>query len=280
MPTILPDKPDYQVAHGTGQRTLWVVFIIFVISSAIFAGLSWRVPIQKRLYHVITTLITVVAALSYFAMATGHGTSLHHIVINEPHEHVPDTQHEIYRQIFFARYIDWAITTPLLLLDLAILAGLSGGSIVITIVADVIMIVTGLFAAYGNEGTPQKWGWYTIAVLSYLVVVWHLAFHGRANATARGDRLGKFYLAIGAFTLILWTLYPIVWGIADGARRISVDAEIICYAVLDVLAKVVFGTWLIISHAKIPEIQTEIGGWWAHGFNNEGTLRLDDDDGA
>lgn len=52
-----------------------VVFVLMVIASAVFAGLAWTVPIQKRLYHIITTLIVIFASLSYFAMATGHGVS-------------------------------------------------------------------------------------------------------------------------------------------------------------------------------------------------------------
>jgi hypothetical protein len=50
------------------------------------------------------------------------------------------------------------------------------------------------------------------------------------------------------------------------------------YAVLDVLAKPVFGLWLLITHARSDS--TSIGGFWAHGLANEGALRLDDDEGA
>jgi bacteriorhodopsin len=38
-----------------------------------------------------------------------------------------------------------------------------------------------------------------------------------------------------------------VWGVTDGARIADVDAEIIAYAVLDVLAKPVFGFWLLFT---------------------------------
>jgi bacteriorhodopsin len=71
-----------------------------------------------------------------------------------------------------------------------------------------------------------------------------------------------------------------VWGIADGSRKISVDSEIIAYAVLDVLAKPVFGIWLLVTHAKMPETNVDLGGFWAHGLSGEGSLRLGDDDGA
>jgi hypothetical protein len=45
MPSVVPDPVDYQVVGETGTRTLWVVFIVMVISSAVFAGLSYRVPV-------------------------------------------------------------------------------------------------------------------------------------------------------------------------------------------------------------------------------------------
>ena len=162
----------------------------------------------KRLYHVITTLIVIFASISYFAMATGHGVSIHTTTIRSQHEHVPDTFHEIQREVYWARYVDWALTTPLLLLDLSLLAGMNGAHITMAIIADIIMILTGLFAAFGSEGTPQKWGWYTIACIAYLVVVWHLAINGRASAQANSRKVGSFFLAIAGFTLVIWTAYP------------------------------------------------------------------------
>ncbi|KAI7014833.1 hypothetical protein KC366_g15681, partial [Hortaea werneckii] len=189
VPTVVPSLPEYQTASETGNRTLWVVFVVMLVASVVFSGMSWSVPMSKRLYHVITTLITITAALSYFAMASGHGASYHHVVERESHKHVPDTTHDIYREVYYARYIDWSITTPLLLLDLCLLAGMNGGSILIAIVADLIMILTGLFAAYGSEGTPQKWGWYAIACIAYLVVIWQLAYHGRGMAMNKGGKV-------------------------------------------------------------------------------------------
>jgi bacteriorhodopsin len=156
----------------------------------------------------VTTLIVVFASLSYFAMASGHGIGYHHVVEKEQHKHVPDTEHDIYRQVYWARYVDWSLTTPLLLLDLCLLAGMNGGSILIAVVADLIMILTGLFAAFGSEGTPQKWGWYAIACIAYLVVIWQLILNGRKTVSAKGGKVANFYAAIGGFTLIIWTVYP------------------------------------------------------------------------
>jgi len=281
LPTIVPSLPEYQTASETGERTLWVVFVIMLVASIVFSGMAWNVPIAKRLYHIVTALIVIIASLSYFAMASGHGIGYHHVVVKEQHKHVPDTEHDIYRQVYWARYVDWAFTTPLLLLDLCLLAGMNGGQILMTVVADIIMILTGLFAAFGAEETPQKWGWYAIACIAYLVVIWHLVIHGRAGAAAKGGKVGNFFAAIGGFTLIIWTVYPIIWGIADGSRNMDVDEEIISYAVLDVLAKPIFGAWLLFTHISMPETNVDVGGFWSQGLSGEGSIRVgDDDEGA
>jgi len=152
IPTVVPTSvPEYQTATDTGDRTLWVVFVIMVISSLAFYAMAFRVPVQKRLFHILTAFITTFAAISYFAMAMGDGISYSHNTVKESHKHVPDTTQEVYRQVYWARYVDWSVTTPLLLMDLAFLAGLSGANILVAVVADLIMILTGLFAAFGSS---------------------------------------------------------------------------------------------------------------------------------
>ena len=49
-------------------------------------------------------------------------------------------------------------------------------------------------------------------------------------------------------TIALWTAYPIVFGLTEGSNKISVDAEIIAYGVLDVAAKLGFGYLLVFLH--------------------------------
>ncbi|TVY56135.1 Opsin-1 [Lachnellula suecica] len=274
IPTVVPNKPTIEQVGETGTKTLWVVFVVMLLSTLVFAFLSFRVPVQKRLFHVITTMITLFATISYFAMATGDGNSYAEIVIKEAHKHVPDTVEYVYRQVFWARYVDWSLTTPLLLLDLALLAGMDGASIIVAIVADLIMVLLGLFAAFGStEG--QKWGYYAMACVAYLVIVYLLVVSGRRAVSAKDNKTAKLFASIGGYTLLLWTLYPIVWGIGDGARKWSVDSEIIAYAVLDILAKPVFGFWLIFAHASSNPQSIE--GWWSHGLSNEGAIRIDDD---
>jgi len=40
------------------------------ISTVIFAAMSYTIPISRRLYHVVTTLVVAFATLSYYAMVS------------------------------------------------------------------------------------------------------------------------------------------------------------------------------------------------------------------
>jgi len=68
-------------------------------------------------------------------MAAGGGSSYHIVHISHKYHKI------VFRQIYWARYVDWAITTPLLLLDLTLLSGLPGAEILLAIFADVAMVL-------------------------------------------------------------------------------------------------------------------------------------------
>lgn len=140
-------------------------------------------------------------------MATGDGIALLHDAKTEHHDIVPPTTQDTYTQVYWARYVDWSITTPLLLIDLALLAGLNGASILVAVVADVIMILTGLFAGFGgNDG--QKWGWYTISCIAFLTIIYQIMFQARSFAANKDAKTRKFFYAIATYTLVLWLIYP------------------------------------------------------------------------
>ncbi|GAP89556.1 putative opsin 1 protein [Rosellinia necatrix] len=275
FPTVTHDIPKvyHQYSTEVGHKALWVVCVLMGISSLAFYAMAMRVPVQKRLFHILTASITTFAFLSYYAMATGAGVEIHTTAIKENKLHV--ITEVVKRQVYWARYVDWSLTTPLLLLDLSLLAGLNGASILVLLVSDVIMILTGLFAAFSRD-QAQGWGWYAFACLAYLNIVYQLGYKGRAAVAAKDNKTRAFFGAISLFTLLLWTLYPIVWGVADGARIVNVDGEIIAYAVLDILAKPVFGFWLLLTHDAMSRTSPSIGGFWAHGLSTEGTLRVGD----
>ena len=204
-------------------------------ATLIFMGLSFTKPRTHRIFHYITAAITLVAAIAYFSMGSNLGqTPIAVEFFRSPGGAVGNT-----REIFYVRYIDWVVTTPLLLLDLLLTAGLPWPTVLITLLLDEVMIITGLVGAL--IPSSYKWGFFTFGMVALLYVVYILAFVARKHARALGPAVSSVYLQCGVLTIFLWFLYPIAWGLSEGGNILHPDSEAIFYGVLDVLAKP--GTW-------------------------------------
>lgn len=70
-----------------------------------------------------------------------------------------------------------------------------------------------------------------------LYIFWVLVGPARRSAYAISKDAGKAYIGSTAVLLLLWLLYPVAWGLADGGNVITPDSEMVFYGVLDVLAK-------------------------------------------
>lgn len=210
LPTATPTPTEWHVLSDTGHRTLWVVFVVMAIASIVFAAISWNVPVSKRIYHVLTTLMAIVASITYFSLASGDGESYNcHTVYDHHKAHSPDPDtHQVCRQVYWARYVGWVLTVPLIILQLSLLAGLDGAHTLMAIIANVIMILSGLFSAFGTQGTAQTWGWYAISCISYFFIVWHVALHGGKMARSKGTGVAKLFGSLGLYFFVVWTVYP------------------------------------------------------------------------
>jgi len=296
FPTVIPDPPIYQEAGAAGVKTLWVVFVLMLIATITFGAMAWSVPVSKRIYHSITTLIVLIATISYFAMATGTGFTLRHFRWRDHHEHgVPDTFRHIHREVYWVRYVDWLLTTPLILVDLTLLAGLNGSNLFSMIIANNVMVLSGLFSALTPSSTwsiqkdpiqrlpsrGARWGWYAIGCIAFLYIAYTILVTGISVARKKGSAVSRVYTSIATYTLVIWIAYPIIWGISASSHRLTVDGEIVAYGILDILAKGIFGAWLLYAHHRIPETHVTVGGFWSHGVNSEGHIRVgEDDEGA
>jgi bacteriorhodopsin len=72
-----------------------------------------------------------------------------------------------------------------------------------------------------------------------------------SDAKFHGGPVKKVYTICGVWTIFLWFIYPIAWGLCEGGNVISPDSEAVFYGVLDILAKPVFGALLIFGHRNI-----------------------------
>jgi bacteriorhodopsin len=114
---------------------------------------------------------------------------------------------------------------------------------------DEIMVVTGLVGALIES--RYKWGYFSFATAALFLIAYNLTWVGRKHANALGSNIGRTYLTVGTWTIFLWFIYPIAWGLSEGGNVIAPDSEAVFYGVLDIMAKPVFGALLLWGHRNI-----------------------------
>lgn len=102
-----PTGADIRITSH-GSYVYWAITAVMIFATMCFLGLSFRVPRSKRVFHYITAAITMTASIAYFTMASNLGYAA---IIQEFQRGDPLVR-GVYREIFYVRYIDWVVTTP------------------------------------------------------------------------------------------------------------------------------------------------------------------------
>jgi sensory rhodopsin len=189
---------------------------------------------KVRSVAIYASVITFVATIMYYIMATNiwNGGSIEGTVV--------------------IRYVDWIITTPLLLLEFAIIAALAGkikkGLVARLVIADIIMIVAGFLGeTMGAAGDAATYVWFIISVLAWIWII--IEIFG-VKATGKGFAASSVN-TMKWFVIIGWSIYPLGTAIQQfmslgsepGSLDLATAAAIaaIVYIVADLVNKVVFG---------------------------------------
>ena len=192
-------------------------------------------------HTILHVVVPVIASLSYFAQATKQGSVV-----------LPDG-----REFLFARYVDWAVTTPLLLLGLTMTA-LHGahrrpGLVAAILGADVLMIVTGGFYA-ASVATGPKWIWYLVSCGAFLAVLAGLFGPLRREARARDSVRRTEYGKDATLLAVLWLIYPVLDLLGDSGLRVwGPTATSASITLLDLTAKIVYGFVILASARRVAE---------------------------
>ncbi|KAF2103973.1 family A G protein-coupled receptor-like protein [Rhizodiscina lignyota] len=228
-----------------GSDWYWTVCAIMTVSTLAFLGLAFMRPRSNRIFHYITAGITMVAAVAYFSMGSNLGWTPIAVEFHRSEHIVRGT----YREIFYVRYIDWFVTTPLILMDLFLTAGMPWPTILWVVLVDWVMVVSFLVGTLVES--QYKWGYFAFGCAALFYILYQLVWEGRRHANALGNDVGRVFLASGSVILITWICYPICWGVSEGGNVIAPDSEAIFYGILDILSKPVFGALLILGHWNI-----------------------------
>ncbi|CEL06492.1 hypothetical protein ASPCAL09669 [Aspergillus calidoustus] len=206
-----------------GSDWLWAVTAIYLASFFILLPMSFTGRESDRVFHYLFTFVLLVGAITYYAQASNLGWSAV--------EQVHNLDNGAIRQIFYAKYINWAVAFPSLSLALGLLSGVSWTTIICNIAISAYWVVSYLVAAY----TPStyKWGFFAFGTFSWVILAASTLNECREPAARLG--IQRDYMILSGWLNILWLLYPVAFGLSDGGNYISVTAGAVFFGVLDVL---------------------------------------------
>ncbi len=229
---------------GVGQEGVWLGLgtILMLLGMVYFLIDGWGVedPRQQEFY-IITILIPGIAAASYLSMFFGFGLT------EVPVEGVGTLD------IYWARYADWLFTTPLLLLDIGLLAGASWRDIGALVGLDAFMIVTGLGATLMKTQIARFVFW-TISTIAMIFLLYFLYSVLTGVVADKDEDTRATFNTLRNLILVVWTIYPIAWLVGtEGLGLLGLFGETLLFMILDVTAKVGFGFILLKSRAIVGE---------------------------
>ena len=223
---------------------LGIGFVAMLLGTFYFIAKGWGVtdPEQQE-YYILTIMVPAIAAASYLSMFLGFGYSTVEVAgFPEP------------LRIYWARYADWLFTTPLLLLDLALLADADRNTIYALVLTDAFMIVTGLVGALENNAFTYRYIWWTVSTISFVFLLYMLYGTLTSKVEDLDEDTQSTFTTLRNIVLVLWVFYPIVWIVGtEGAGIVPLGIETLLYMVLDVTAKVGFGFILLRSRAIVGD---------------------------
>ncbi|KAJ8096459.1 hypothetical protein POJ06DRAFT_272069 [Lipomyces tetrasporus] len=218
-----------------GSDWLWAVTAIYAISFISFLFLSFTVRASERVFHYIFTFALLVGAVTYYAQASDLGWS----AVGQANQLGYGSSH----QIFFAKYINWVIAFPSLILGLGLLSGVSWTTIVCNIFLSWFWVLTYLAAAYTT--TNYKWGFFTFGTFTWIILALSTLNESHESASLLG--VGRDYITLAGWLNLLWLLYPVAFGLSDGGNRIGVTSSFIFFGILDVLMVLLSFAFLILA---------------------------------
>eukprot|EP00741_Cyanophora_paradoxa_P011154 tig00020553_g10775.t1 len=217
-----------------GYDFYWLAFGFHLVAMIVFGYLTVFHGKESRRLHVLTVAIAVTGAAVYYALARAQGGVA-----------LPNDANTGFRVFYWARYVQWAATTPALVYVLGLLAGASIEAIVAGVVSALIFVATRLFGAL--SANSSRWGWFSFACGAQLVLFGILFAYFRPAAYRKSDSRGYATTIALFFMLAAWFPYLTIWVIGEGTRAVTVDSEILLYAIFDVYKQLVFCAVVLFS---------------------------------
>ena len=213
----------------TETMWLWVGTLGMLGGSTLLFLMGGTRTQDEEGHTIVHGIVPLFAAVSYFAMAIHQGQ----VTLSSG------------RIFLFARYVDWSVTTPVLLLGLSMVA-LHGahrraGLVAGLLASDLVMILTGLF--FGLSEDPfAKWAWYITSCVAFAAVYYILLLPLMKEASMRDEQRRRTYRRNLPILAVLWLIYPVFVVLGpDGVGVWSATLATAAIVILDLTAKVIYG---------------------------------------
>ncbi len=218
--------------------SFWANIALAGLSILLFVYMGRNVTDQRaQLIFVSTLMVPLVSISSYTGLASGLTIGF----LEMPAGHALAGEEVL---TMWGRYLTWALSTPMILLALGLLAGSNMKNLFTVIVTDIGMCVTGLAAALTTSSYALRWFWYIISCAFFLVVLYILLVEWPKDAEANGT--AEIFNTLKLLTVVLWLGYPIFWALgAEGIAVLDVAITSWAYSALDIGAKYIFAYLLL-----------------------------------
>jgi bacteriorhodopsin len=243
-------------APGNESIWLWIGTAGMLLGMLYFIVRGWGEEDRKRQeFYIVTIFITAIAFVNYLAMALGFGLT----TVTVGGEELP---------IYWARYTDWLFTTPLLLVDLALLARASRNQLSGLVGLDVLMIATGAvatlvgggFTVFGLDDAARRLVWWGVSTGLLLVLLYFLFGTLSRQAQELSSAVGAKFAQLRNLIVVIWLVYPVWWLLGtEGVQVVGLGVETAGFMVLDLTAKVGFGFLLLSSRTVLDEVSAAAG---------------------
>ena len=214
-------------------QSAWLWFYVACMAAGVLLFWYWSTDPRgvPKYEYLIALFIPVWSGLVYTAMALGLGTTTGPSMDGDP------------QTVYWARYVDWSVTTPLLLVATA-LTGMATipknfTLIAALVVTDVVMILCGLVADL--TGGVASVVFYIAGCAAFCVVLWLLWGPVRAVSRNQDARVRKAYDKVAGLLTILWLGYPTIWLLGpSGVGLFGQMTDTILFVLLPIVSKVGF----------------------------------------
>jgi sensory rhodopsin len=233
------------------QLWYWIGLATFAAGALVIAILWARGRGEDQDHFVVAFAAAAIAAISYFAMGAGL------LDVHVADSHVTQVPH----------YIDWLLTTPLILLSL-LLIGLPpvqhfarqrerttsvGGLLAL----NTAMLLCVLFAHLSETRSHQR-VWYAIAAACFVALAVLLLVAVQRRAVAHGGRNVALYRTMSRFLVASWALYAVAWALGPQGEgdlwNETTDAAVL--TVLDVASNLLFS---LLALRGLQRLRHELG---------------------